>query len=106
MAGETAVDEANPSSAPLSKKALKKQAKDEEKAMKKQKAKQAEVDSKQEEEDYSKDSYGKMIMIQSQEKIIRNLVPVKLLEKDLGEEKIWVRGRLHTSRAKASPENL
>ncbi|GIY16942.1 hypothetical protein CDAR_425042 [Caerostris darwini] len=99
MAGETAVDEVNPSSAPLSKKALKKQAKDEEKAMKKQKAKQAE-DSKQEEEDYSKDSYGKMIMIQSQEKIIRNLVPVKSLEKDLEEEKVWVRGRLHTSRAK------
>ncbi|XP_055945919.1 aspartate--tRNA ligase, cytoplasmic-like [Argiope bruennichi] len=99
MPGETAGDDTN-AAAPLSKKALKKLAKDEEKANKK-KAKQAEADSKQEEEDdYSKDCYGKMVMIQSHEKVPRKLIPVSSLEKDLGEEKIWIRGRLHTSRAK------
>ncbi|GBO38753.1 Aspartate--tRNA ligase, cytoplasmic, partial [Araneus ventricosus] len=58
-------------------------------------------ESKQEEEDdYSKDCYGNMAMIQSREKVPRTLVPVSSLEKDLGEEKVWIRGRLHTSRAK------
>ncbi|KFM63678.1 Aspartate--tRNA ligase, cytoplasmic, partial [Stegodyphus mimosarum] len=101
MAGDTVVDDSSQEAAPLSKKALKKLAKDEEKALKK-KAKQAEVESKQEIEgdDYSKDSYGKMAMIQSATKVCRKLVPVSSLEHDLGDKKVWVRGRLHTSRAK------
>ncbi|XP_015924414.2 aspartate--tRNA ligase, cytoplasmic isoform X2 [Parasteatoda tepidariorum] len=84
----------------LSKKALKKLAKDEEKASKK-KARQADTESKQEEEnDYSKDLYGKLPMIQSKEKLQRKLFSINSLDKDFGEELIWVRGRLHTSRVK------
>lgn len=101
MAGETVGDGSNSEAAPLSKKALKKLAKEEEKASKK-KAKQADLESKQteEENDYSKDCYGKLPMIQSHEKFSRKLVPVSFLENDHGAEKVWVRGRLHTSRAK------
>lgn len=55
-----------------------------------------------EENDYSKEFYGKLPMMQSQEKVSRQLQHVKTLEQDLGEEKVWVRGRLHTSRAKGN----
>ncbi|XP_054717881.1 aspartate--tRNA ligase, cytoplasmic-like [Uloborus diversus] len=100
MAGET-TENNNEAAPPLSKKALKKMAKEEEKASKK-KAKQVELESKSEadENDYSKDCYGKLPMIQSSEKPSRKLSSVKSLETDLGEEKVWIRGRLHTSRAK------
>ncbi|GFY38633.1 aspartate--tRNA ligase, cytoplasmic [Trichonephila inaurata madagascariensis] len=100
MANENEANDTNATETPLSKKALKKLAKGEEKAMKK-KSRQAEAESKQEEEDdYSKDCYGKMVMIQSREKLPRTLVSVQLLNEDRGEETVWVRGRLHTSRAK------
>ncbi|KAG8175427.1 hypothetical protein JTE90_002857 [Oedothorax gibbosus] len=98
MAGTTETEESG-AAAPLSKKALKKLAKDEEKAQKK-KAKQGDAETKPEEEDYSKDFYGKLPLIQSANKESRTLVPVKSLDNDLGEERVWVRGRLHTSRAK------
>ena len=55
-----------------------------------------------EENDYSKDCYGKLPMLQSQEKLSRELHHVKSLINDLGETKVWVRGRLHTSRAKGN----
>lgn len=101
MAGESKESETGQHNAPLSKKALKKMAKEEEKASKK-KAKQAELESKDdaEENDYSKDCYDKLPMLQSQEKISRQLLPVKSLDHDFGDTKVWVRGRLHTSRAK------
>lgn len=101
MAGETNEKGDEQENVPLSKKALKKLAKEEEKASKK-KSRQSELETKDEaeENDYSKDSYGKLPMIQSQQKLSRLLVPIKSLETDFGEEKVWVRGRLHTSRAK------
>lgn len=51
-------------------------------------------------EDYSKDHYGNLKMLQSQEKIDRVLAQVKSLDLSLENQKLWLRGRLHTSRAK------
>jgi len=86
-----------------SKKALKKAAKDAEKAAKKAErgaqnaGAAADVESG---EDVSKSHYGEMEMLQSREKIDRNLTKVKDLLPAFNEKKLWVRGRLHTSRAK------
>ena len=51
-----------------------------------------------EQEDYSKDLYGVLPLIQSTEKPERKLLKVK--ELSAGDAKVWLRGRLHTSRSK------
>lgn len=92
-----------PDGQPLSKKALKKQAKEQEKAAKKSSRQSAEDASKQAgdaEVDYSEGHYGKMAMLQSSEKISRELARVKDLSSSIAGSRIWIRGRLHTSRSK------
>ncbi|XP_047369693.1 aspartate--tRNA ligase, cytoplasmic [Vespa velutina] len=87
----------------LSKKALKKQQKEAEKAAKKAERK-AQVQMQQDvidEDDISFGKYGEFPMIQSKEAYKeRNFVHVKELNKRLENQTIWLRGRLHTSRAK------
>ncbi|XP_068923955.1 aspartate--tRNA ligase, cytoplasmic isoform X3 [Petaurus breviceps papuanus] len=51
-------------------------------------------------EDYAKERYGISSMIQSQEKPDRILVRVKDLTVQKADEVVWVRARIHTSRAK------
>ena len=51
-------------------------------------------------EDYSKDSYGDLPLIQSADKPDRVLASVKNLVPDIVGEAVWLRGRLHTSRSK------
>ncbi|XP_014778677.1 aspartate--tRNA ligase, cytoplasmic [Octopus bimaculoides] len=87
-----------------SKKALKKQQKEAEKAAKKaaykeqnKKADQQPVDN---EEDFSKDLYGNLPLIQSAEKINRKIVDVKDLTPQIADTKVWIRARLQTSRSK------
>ncbi|XP_075037050.1 aspartate--tRNA ligase, cytoplasmic [Mixophyes fleayi] len=85
-----------------SKKALKKQQKEAEKAAKKAE-KQAKLVSEQqadEGEDFAKDRYGVPTMIQSQERPERVLVRVKDLTLQKADEVVWIRARVHTSRAK------
>uniref|UniRef100_A0A673GS54 Aspartate--tRNA ligase, cytoplasmic n=1 Tax=Sinocyclocheilus rhinocerous TaxID=307959 RepID=A0A673GS54_9TELE len=77
-----------------SKKALKKQQKEAEKAAKKAE-KQAKLVS-----DFAKDRYGICPMVQSQQKLDRPLVRVQDLTPEKAEQQIWVRARIHTSRAK------
>ncbi len=52
------------------------------------------------EEDISRENYGISKMIQSTEKPDRLLIAVKNLDKSMAEQRVWIRGRLHTSRAK------
>lgn len=53
------------------------------------------------EEDVSVGKYGQLSMIQSKEAHKeRNFIHVKELNKRLENQTIWLRGRLHTSRAK------
>ncbi|KAM7380748.1 hypothetical protein PAMP_004023 [Pampus punctatissimus] len=79
-----------------SKKALKKQQKEAEKAAKKAE-KQAKLD-------FAKDRYGVSAMVQSQQKLggckERVLVPVQDLTPEKADQRIWLRARVHTSRAK------
>lgn len=86
---------------PISKKALKKQQKEAEKAAKKAQRK-AEVDAEQQanqQEDFSKEYYGDMKMIQSSEKLDRELVRIGDVDATKTDQLLWCRGRLHTSRA-------
>ncbi|PIK57893.1 hypothetical protein BSL78_05174 [Apostichopus japonicus] len=85
-----------------SKKALKKQQKEAEKAAKKaaRAAQQAAEAEAAEGEDYSKDLYGVSQLIQSREKPDRELVKIKTLTSSEATKRVWVRARLHTSRAK------
>ncbi|XP_033336549.2 aspartyl-tRNA synthetase [Megalopta genalis] len=87
----------------ISKKALKKQQKEAEKAAKKAERKaqaQAQQDSSQE-EDVSGDKYGETGLIQSKEKHAeRKFTDIKNLSPALENQTVWLRGRLHTSRAK------
>lgn len=84
----------------VSKKGLKKQQKAAEKAAKKS---QADVVSgaagDQAAEDCSAGCYGLMPMIQSKEKVDRTIVNLKELTSARADQKVWVRGRLHTCRA-------
>ena len=87
----------------VSKKGLKKQQKEAEKVAKKHE-RQTHVEangstSTEGADDCSKGSYGILPMIQSKEKIDRALVNLKELTSDRADHKVWVRGRLHTSRA-------
>lgn len=86
-----------------SKKALKKQMKEAEKAAKKAERK-AQTQASQEaiqEEDVSVGNYGETGLIRSKEKHTdRKFTDIKNLKPDLENERLWLRGRLHTSRAK------
>lgn len=55
-----------------------------------------------EEDDYAKEFYGIMPLIQSKEKVDRVLVDVGELNTNLVDTKIWLRGRLFVSRKTTS----
>jgi len=56
-----------------------------------------------ESEDVSIGKYGQMSMIQSKEKFEdRKFTAIKNLNKNLESQTVWLRGRLHTSRAKGN----
>lgn len=62
---------------------------------------QSQQESTEEAEDVSVGKYGQMNMIQSKEKFEdRKFTAIKDLNKNLENEMVWLRGRLHTSRAK------
>ncbi|XP_006006252.1 aspartate--tRNA ligase, cytoplasmic [Latimeria chalumnae] len=85
-----------------SKKALKKQQKEAEKAAKKAE-KQAKLAAEQQtadEDDFAQERYGVNPLIQSQEKLDRNLLRIQQLTKEKADQVVWVRARVHTSRAK------
>ncbi|XP_072174108.1 aspartate--tRNA ligase, cytoplasmic-like isoform X1 [Diadema setosum] len=86
----------------LSKNALKKQQKEAEKAAKRaeRKAQQAAAADAAEGDDFAKDRYGNLPLIQSQHKIEREITRVEGLTADRVDQKVWVRARLHTSRSK------
>lgn len=54
------------------------------------------------EDDYAKEFYGVMPLIQSKEKVDRVLVDVGDLNSNLVDSKLWVRGRLFVSRKTTS----
>ncbi|CAB1346701.1 unnamed protein product [Coregonus sp. 'balchen'] len=85
-----------------SKKGLKKQQKEAEKAAKKaeKQAKLAADSQSTDEDDFAKDRYGVPPMVQSQQKLDRVLVRVQELTPEKADQLIWVRARIHTSRAK------
>ncbi|XP_048389926.1 aspartate--tRNA ligase, cytoplasmic [Stegostoma tigrinum] len=97
--GET---EGVPVETPQSKKAAKKLQKEAEKAAKKaeKQAKSATENQAGAEEDIAKDRYGILPLIQSQEKLDRVLVHVKNLTEEKADQVVWLRSRVHTSRAK------
>ncbi|XP_029045433.1 aspartate--tRNA ligase, cytoplasmic [Osmia bicornis bicornis] len=86
----------------LSKKALKKQQKEAEKAAKKAERKvQNQAQQEMNQEDVSVGKYGEMGLIQSKEKYSeRKFIDIKNLNPELENQTVWLRGRLHTSRAK------
>uniref|UniRef100_A0A452I8Z2 Aspartate--tRNA ligase, cytoplasmic n=1 Tax=Gopherus agassizii TaxID=38772 RepID=A0A452I8Z2_9SAUR len=51
-------------------------------------------------DDYAKERYGVLPLIQSQEKSDRVLVRINDLTVEKADQVVWVRGRIHTSRAK------
>ncbi|CAF0877573.1 unnamed protein product [Rotaria sp. Silwood1] len=61
---------------------------------------QQNVGSTTHEEDFAQGNYGILPLIQSKEKIDRQLIPVHDINEKLAKQTIWVRGRLHTSRGK------
>jgi len=89
----------------MSKKGLKKQQKEAEKAAKKQQQQEqaagtaAGEPAASDAADCAAGCYGVMPMIQSKEKIDRTIVRVGDVSAARAGEKVWVRGRLHTSRA-------
>ena len=50
--------------------------------------------------DCSKGKYGDLPMNQSRDKPNRMITDIGILNPKLAEQKVWVRARLHTSRAK------
>ncbi|OTF77844.1 aspartate-tRNA ligase, cytoplasmic-like protein [Euroglyphus maynei] len=91
--------------AKLSKNALKKAKKEAEKAAKKAEAAQKRAETQQQQseasvEDHAKDNYGVSPMIRSTEKKSeRTFINVSQIDESLANQTIWIRGRLHTSRA-------
>ncbi|XP_041118037.1 aspartate--tRNA ligase, cytoplasmic-like isoform X2 [Polyodon spathula] len=85
-----------------SKKAVKKQQKEAEKASKKaeKQAKLAAEQQSPDEEDFAKDRYGLSPLVQSQQKLDRVLVLVQDLTPEKTDQLLWLRARIHTSRAK------
>ncbi|CAF4440465.1 unnamed protein product [Rotaria socialis] len=59
---------------------------------------QQNVESATNEEDFAKDNYAIMPLIQSKEKVDRQLISVRDIDEKMAKKTIWVRGRLHTSR--------
>ncbi|XP_067687206.1 aspartate--tRNA ligase, cytoplasmic-like isoform X1 [Haliotis asinina] len=105
MSDKPAEEILGPDGNPLSKKALKKQQKEAEKALKKAAHRQQEQAqnpqaAEQEKEDYAKDHYGQVRMIQSRDKPERTLLKVCELTPSLADQKVWLRGRLYASRSK------
>lgn len=87
----------------VSKKSAKKEAKKAEKALKRSEKGVNDSNSSvmnTDIEDVSQGKYGVSKMIQSIDKPNRVLIGVKNLNKSMTNQKIWIRGRLHTSRAK------
>ena len=66
----------------------------------------ADAQAAEEGDDYSQHRYGMMPMIQSQNKPDRTLIKVKDITPDKHQTKVWVRGRLHTSRSKGRISEL
>lgn len=98
------VDRADDEEKPMSKKGLKKQQKEAEKAAKKQQQQEQAAGPAAEAaggdaDDCAAGCYGVMEMIQSKEKVDRTIVRIGDLNGSRAGEKVWVRGRLHTSRA-------
>jgi len=88
-----------------SKNALKKAQKDAEKAAKKAQRKAAQQDNDaqaqgDDQADVSEGNYGSYGLMQSAEKNDRELLDISKLDMSLANKEVWVRGRLHTSRAK------
>lgn len=83
----------------VSKNALKKEAKKAEKEAKRLAAELARAQNVKTEEDFAKDSYGLMPMIRSAEKLNRTVLDINDINESLAEKVVWIRGRLHTSRA-------
>ena len=54
----------------------------------------------EEAEDYAKNNYGNLPMIQSTERPDRVLMKVEDIDVDQADQLVWLRGRLHTSRSK------
>ncbi|XP_058805542.1 aspartate--tRNA ligase, cytoplasmic [Phymastichus coffea] len=82
----------------ISKKALKKQQKKEEKQSKKN---SVETEAVNDQEDVSIGKYGQVKMIQSEQfQEERQFIHIRDINNDDMEKTIWIRGRLHTSRAK------
>ncbi len=52
------------------------------------------------EEDFAQDNYGNLPLIQSKDKLERQLVPVRDINESLAKQTIWLRGRVQTSRGK------
>ena len=52
------------------------------------------------ENDVAEGRYGNLPLNQSQEKVQRKIYKICELTPDLADKKVWVRARLHTSRAK------
>jgi aspartyl-tRNA synthetase len=104
-AQETTEAVLGPDGKPMSKKGLKKQQKEAEKAAKKQQRQEqlgtaaAADGAGGEADDCAAGLYGVMEMIQSKDKVERTLVKLSELTEKRASEKLWVRGRLHTSRA-------
>ncbi|KAG7210404.1 hypothetical protein KM043_011936 [Ampulex compressa] len=102
--GEDKPVESNLGGDEISKKALKKQQKEAEKAAKKAERK-AQTQSQQESVDQGVDvslgNYGELGVIQSKDKHAdRKFTNIKDLDTKLEDQTVWLRGRLHTSRAK------
>ncbi|CAH0773191.1 unnamed protein product [Bemisia tabaci] len=93
--------EQNPG-AEKSKKQLKKEAKEAEKAQKKAERKAANPVNNEAttEEDVSVGKYGNLPMIQSEKPVERKFIDISALTPEVANQKVWIRGRLHTSRAK------
>jgi len=104
MSGQEEEVVLGPDGQPMSKKALKKMQKDAEKAAKKAEYKKQKGGPEEKEqvqtEDYSKHLYGNLPMNQSVDRPDRRLYKVCELLPPLAGQKVWVRGRLHTCRAK------
>ncbi|KAK7580781.1 hypothetical protein V9T40_001410 [Parthenolecanium corni] len=85
-----------------SKKQLKKEAKEALKVAKKEEKKAPEVDAGDQAEDYSSGKYGSLGTIRSSStvKFEREFVDIKTLNASFVDQKVWIRGRVHTSRAK------
>ncbi|XP_049844446.1 aspartate--tRNA ligase, cytoplasmic [Schistocerca gregaria] len=84
-----------------SKQALKKEAKEAaKKAKKEERLQQKAAQDDASEPDFCAGKYGQPPMIQSAEKTQRNFVHVKDIKDEIAGQCVWVRGRLHTSRAK------